>query len=211
MKHSYSSIKSYETCPFKYKLTRIEHLKEPSGPDAERGVAIHSEFENAILALPLLDSSRSWWLDYIDELKAKKAMPEYKFAITKNGSACDYASDNAVFRGIIDVLCINDKTATVSDWKTGKERDYSDQLKVYATVVFLIFPYVDKVITQIDYIDHNKHVPGVVFTRDQLPALCTDLDFRIETIVNDDIYAPNPNANCRWCHFRKDNGGPCKW
>ena len=211
MKYSYSGLKTYEQCAYKYKLTRIDKLKEPSGPAAERGTAIHSEFEKAILELPLLDESRIWWLDYINELKAKRAMPEYKFGITKNGTACDYSSDQAVFRGIIDVLCINDKTAFVSDWKTGKERDYSDQLKVYATVVFLVFPHVDNVITQIDYIDHNKHAPDKTYTRNQLTQLCSELDFRIEQIANDTLYIPNPSGLCKFCYFRKANGGPCKW
>ena len=40
MGHSNSSIKSYEQCPFKYKLTRIEHRQEPTGPAAERGTMI---------------------------------------------------------------------------------------------------------------------------------------------------------------------------
>jgi hypothetical protein len=30
-------------------------------------------------------------------------------------------------------------------------------------------------------------------------------------LENDDIFAPKPSYGCRWCHFRKSNGGPCQW
>ena len=45
MSYSYSAIKLYEQCPLKYKLTRIDHLVEPSGDAANRGKTIHAEIE----------------------------------------------------------------------------------------------------------------------------------------------------------------------
>ena len=51
--YSNSSIKTYEQCPYKYKLTRIDKLKEPTGDAAVRGTNIHTVFEKA-LATPTL-------------------------------------------------------------------------------------------------------------------------------------------------------------
>ena len=54
MSFSNSSIKTYEQCPFKYKLTRIDHLQEPAGEAADRGKRIHAEFENMLNGLGLI-------------------------------------------------------------------------------------------------------------------------------------------------------------
>ena len=42
-KFSNSSIKTYEQCPYKFKLTRVDGLVEPAGEAAERGKLIRSE------------------------------------------------------------------------------------------------------------------------------------------------------------------------
>ena len=31
----------------------------------------------------------------------------------------------------------------------------------------------------------------------------------VKPMFKDEIFAPLPSYMCRWCHFRKDNGGPC--
>ncbi len=90
MGFSHSSIKVYEQCPYKYKLTRIEHRKEPSGDAAERGKLIHSEFEHAITGLGILPNEHSFWLDYIQELAAKHTQCETEFAITRDWLPCDF-------------------------------------------------------------------------------------------------------------------------
>ena len=28
-------------------------------------------------------------------------------------------------------------------------------------------------------------------------------------LLTDTLFAPRPGPYCRWCHFRKENGGPC--
>jgi len=44
-----------------------------------------------------------------------------------------------------------------------------------------------------------------------LPGLQAWVTEKVMKIENDDIFAPNPSYACRWCHFRKNNGGPCQW
>ena len=63
MSFSNSSIKTYEQCPFKYKLTRIDGLSEPAGPAADRGKLIHAELENALIDLPVYSETTEYWED----------------------------------------------------------------------------------------------------------------------------------------------------
>ena len=84
---SHSSIKVYEDCPYKYRLTRIDGLKEPTGDAAQRGKDIHTIFEMAIDLQQTLDGTYEYWNDYIAELITKGAKSEVQFAITKIGRA----------------------------------------------------------------------------------------------------------------------------
>lgn len=211
MAFSNSSIKTYEECPYKYKLTRIEHRQEPTGPAAERGKMIHSEFENALVSLNLVPAEHEYWLDYIAELVAKKTRSEVEFAVTRDWSMCGFKDSHAWLRGILDAVYFDGARAHVLDWKTGKERDYGDQLKLYATVILACHPEVNEVTTEVCYIDLQKRQPQPTYKRSQLAELKEWMSERMRKIENDSIFAPNPSFGCKWCHFRKDNGGPCQW
>jgi CRISPR/Cas system-associated exonuclease Cas4 (RecB family) len=211
MSFSHSSISLYEQCPFKYKLTRIDKLQDVSGDAAERGKLLHTEFEQAILALPLLDVSREYWYDYVMVLKGKKAVPEMQFAITEDWVACDFNDANAWIRGIFDAVYFEDNKAHVLDWKSGKEREYGSQLKLYAAILLALYPSITHVTKEICYIDKNKRVSYGETSREELPTLKEWVQSRVSKINADKIYAPNPSWLCKWCTFRKDNGGPCQW
>ena len=76
---SHSSIKSYEECPYKYRLTRIDGLKEPTGDAAQRGKDIHTTFENAIDLKQTLLEPFEYWNDYVAELIAWGTKNHWKF------------------------------------------------------------------------------------------------------------------------------------
>ena len=211
MAYSNSSIKTYEDCPYKYKLTRIEHRQEPTGDAATRGKMIHAEFEDALINLNLIPDERKYWLPYLEELVAKKTRSEVEFAVTKDWQPCDFKAPEAWVRGIYDAVYFDGPKAHVLDWKTGKEREYSDQLKLYATIILASHPEVETVTTEICYIDLNKQSPYPEYKRSEFPILQAWLSARVGKLENDDIFAPKPSYGCRWCHFRKSNGGPCQW
>jgi CRISPR/Cas system-associated exonuclease Cas4 (RecB family) len=211
MSFSHSSISSYEKCPLKYKLTRIDRLEEPSGTAAERGTLIHAEFEGAIKGLTLVDTTRTWWIKYLEQLKGKNAQPEVQIGLTKDWQPCDFFSDQVHLRGVFDVIYFEDTWAHVLDWKTGKERDYTEQLKLYAAMIFAYYPSITRVSKEICYIDHDRRVSQGITERDEFESLKAWVDGRIDRIGNDKVYAPKPTYLCKWCHFRKDNGGPCIW
>lgn len=211
MQHSNSSIKVYEQCPFKFKLTRIDRLQEPSGDAANRGKQIHAEFETAIIGLPLIDPQYNYWLEYIDVLRTKATQVESKFAITREWSICNFDDPMAWIRGIYDAIYFENDSAHVLDWKTGKERDYADQLRLYATIILATNPSINRVSMEICYIDLEKRVSYGIVLRDHLDDLKKWLTERITKIESDTVFAPKPDYGCKWCHFRKSNGGPCIW
>jgi len=212
MAHSYSAVKLYEQCPARYKFNRIDRLPEPSGPAAERGTMIHSEIEEAIKGgLGLLSQEVIYLSPKISEWKDLKAASELKFAIDSDWNPVEYTSDTAMFRGIIDLYVEKDDVSTVLDFKTGKDRDYSDQVMVYASVILASKPHIQTVKLVIEFIDLKKSTEYAAVTRQQLNEMKVSLVDRLNTLKGDKIFAPNPSFLCKWCHYRKDNGGPCKW
>lgn len=213
MSYSYSAIKLYEQCPLKYKLTRIDHLVEPSGDAANRGKTIHAEIE-AILkgGLNLLSDDIKHLEEKLSNWIKVNGQSELPVGINDKWEPVAFDADDVMFRGIIDLFIKEqDGRATVLDFKTGKHRDYSDQVTVYSTVILSTMPDVDTVENVIEFIDLAKTDRYKPITRSDLPKLQLQLKGRITAIEKDKIYAPNPSVLCKWCHFRKSNGGPCKW
>lgn len=213
MSYSYSAIKLYEQCPLKYKLTRIDHLVEPSGDAANRGKTIHAEIE-AILkgGLNLLSDDIKHLEEKLSNWIKVNGQSELPVGINDKWEPVDFDAEDVMFRGIIDLFIKEESgRATVLDFKTGKHRDYSDQVSVYSTVILSTMPDVDTVENVIEFIDLAKTDKYKPITRSDLPRLQLQLKGRITAIEKDKIYAPNPSVLCKWCHFRKSNGGPCKW
>lgn len=212
MAHSYSGLKQFETCAAQYKFSRIDRLPQPTGPAAERGKMLHAEIESVLNGeLGLLSEEISYLEDYLAKLRDNGATPEVPFAIDRNWQEVDFKDPDAWLRGIIDLYATDGPKATILDWKSGKKRDYSDQVKVYATAVLSIHPSIQEIAPSIYFIDLKKEVTYSPIYSTDLPQLQRELKERLDAIDNEKIFAPNPSTNCRWCHYRKENGGPCRW
>lgn len=212
MAYSYSAVKLYEQCPSRYKFSRIDRLQEPSGDAATRGSLIHSEIEAIVKGeLPLVSDVVQYLVPQLNKWKLLNAQSEMQFAIDDKWNLVDYKDKDAWFRGVIDLYFEENDVATILDFKTGKERDYSDQVIVYAAVVLATKPHISRVNLAIEFLDSQKNVQYARITRDELGKYKDELTNRIDTINKDNIFAANPSGLCKFCHFRKSNGGPCKW
>ena len=212
MAYSYSAVKQYEQCPAQYKFNRIDRIPQPTGAAASRGTMIHSEIENIINgSLMLVSDEVQHLLPKIESWRNLKAVAEMKFSIDYDWNEVEYTDHTAWFRGVIDLYIEQDNTATVLDFKTGKDRDYSDQVQTYAAVILSTRPNIDVVDISIAFVDLKKTTKYKSISRSDLPDLKASLAVRIKTLEKDSIFAANPSGLCRFCHYRKDNGGPCKW
>lgn len=112
---------------------------------------------------------------------------------------------------------LDEETLRVRDWKTGKFREemneeYLEQLELYALTALLLHPHIQKVETELVYLDEGKIFKAPkVYTRADIPALKKLWEKRVTPMLKDKRFAPRPNNKCRWCHFSKSKGGPCKF
>ena len=72
---------------------------------------------------------------------------EIKLGITENLEACDFYAKDVWFRGIADLVILDDDLAWVVDYKTGKSAKYADkgQLELMALGVFAKYPQIKTV------------------------------------------------------------------
>lgn len=225
---SFSRYSDYKQCPAKFKYKHLEKLPEPGSEALDRGAAIHTMAEQYIKG-QLPPKVPPDLASFTDELKALrklyKATPhklvvEDQWAMTAQWTPTEWNNwalcwvriklDCAIFE--------TPKRLRVRDWKTGKLRqelyeDYLEQLELYALAALLLYPELEEVVPELDYLDLGVVHPQEprVYTRADIPRLKAMWEKRVAPMFKDKVFAPRPNDKCRWCHYRKENNGPCKY
>lgn len=194
MKHSATSMKTWENCPRLFKAKYIDKIIPwvPS-PASERGIKIHAELEEAVKT----GTEPEVWTPkgLVQKLHAVGATTEGELAVDENLHPVPYKSPKAWLRGIIDVRVVRKARALVVDWKTGKVRPDKIQADVYTTLIQAT-ENVEKVDFKLVYVDQEQVVD---LTRD------TKSPYRVkllaEKIEADRDYLPQPGWLCRFCDF----------
>ena len=213
---SFSRWNDYCRCPFLAKCKYVLKLKEPDNKYMARGSQIHKLAEDFALGkLKQLPPELAAFPDEFKKLRGLKPAIELQWAFTQTWQTTSWFGDDAWCRIKLDATVVKNGKRFVIDHKTGKVREeHAEQLELYAMGSFLVFPE-DEVEAQDWYLDLKKDDPnkigGADFTRDQLPSLQKDWERRVKPMLNDAIFLPKPNDMCRFCHFRKENSGPCKY
>lgn len=209
---SYSRYGLYEQCPFKARMLYIEKFKEPSSPALENGTAVHAEIERYLkLADERLPQSAIKLSAEYEELKARKPYVELEAAFNKDWQPVDWFAKDAWARIKIDALVKEDTHLFIVDHKTGRVRDsYEPQLELYALTGLLMFPSAETIDTALFFVDAGKRIDGQRYTREDLPTLLAKWTARVEPMLTDTEYAATPNQYCKYCHFRRSNGGDCQ-
>ena len=113
-----------------------------------------------------------------------------------------FADDSAWCRGIIDVKVLNGNRAFVADWKTGKVRVGSDQLKLFAAATLEHHPAINTVTTAYIWLGHNR-ISKETYRRSDLPAIWTHFMQKVARLENSyakDRWIPKPSGLCNgWC------------
>src|ERR1700731_1872691 len=231
---SFSRYSTYNQCPAKLKYTAVDKLKEPKAAAMERGTMIHSLAEGYIkgtlpakLPVELIKFEKEFKMLRKQYKKKVNAMVvEDSWAFCKDWSESTWNDwVNCYLRIKLDCAHHeNDTTLVITDWKTGKFREdsneeYCEQLELYALASLLLHDHIMTVLPRLVYLDHGVIYPRaekpLIFTRADIPRLKKLWEKRVKPMMTDTIFAPRPNRFCSWCHFRKDNaakgGGQCKY
>ena len=213
---SFSRYNDWATCAFRAKLKHLDKLKEPEGPALARGSQIHKLAEDyATGRLPKLPVELKLFKEEFTVLRAnrKRLLVEQQWALNVKWEPTGWFDRDAWVRIVIDVGSPDAKQTVLDliDHKTGKIREVSkEQLTLYAIAGFAQMPTLKLLNAKLWYLDAGEEITEQYKPAD-VPALKKKWEARVKPMLADTKFKPTPNEGCRWCHFRKGNGGPCKY
>ena len=201
---SFSRIKAFEQCPKQFYHTRVAKDYVESETEAMLyGSAFHKAAEAYIKDGESMPARFDYAVATLDSLKLKQGhkLCEYKFGLTENLEPCGFNDENVWFRGIADLIILDENSAWVVDYKTGKSARYADkgQLELMALTIFKHFPQVEKVRAGLLFVV-SKDLIKDVYMRDTEEILwgkwLTNYS-SMEQAFENDIWNPRPSGLCR--------------
>lgn len=202
---SFTSLSQFRNCPKQYQEVRVlKNFRDEKTEHAIWGDRVHKAVEVALLeGVPLPDSMNVWQgiIEQFRKVKGKLHV-ENQLALTEALQPCEWFAPDTWCRGIIDALWIDGVTAKAVDWKTGKRKPNSDQLALFALLVFHHHPEVQTVRTMFVWLKSGD-TDMEVFTRAQIPQLwqlfLTDVQ-RLNACMQSNTWVPRTSGLCsQWC------------
>lgn len=206
---SYSALTAFETCPWRYYLTKVsKQVTEPQGPELAEGNAVHKAIELHIKGQQWLPDKYKKLLPVVERVKQStgRISAERKFALTADYRETTYFGKDVWLRGVFDVEIVTDKEVTVIDWKNGKRKPDTDQLRLFAASAFKLYPYIQRVHTAYVWLK-PRQMDRETFEKEDVPPIMADFATRvrrIEIAAAENDYPKRPSGLCReWCPVGK--------
>ena len=220
---SYSSLKSFKTCPKKFFEIKVaRNFKEPEHTEATLyGKSFHTAAENFMRDGTELPPEFNFTKPHLSALRSLPGTKycEYEMGLTKELTPCGFRDSTVWCRGVTDLLIINEEKgiARVVDYKTSKSTKYADtsQLELMALMIFKHFPFIRKVKAGLLFVVANNFKPAdyeaaqeKIYWRQWMEDVR-----RLEVAHNLGVWNPSPSGLCRrhcvvtTCPHNGANGG----
>jgi len=206
---SYSSIKTFDQCPKKYfHLKIVKDVKDIPGEAADYGTAVHEAAELFIKDGTPIPEKFAYMRPIMEPLAAKKGTKhtELRLGVRKTDTGYEsttFFAKDVWWRGIVDLLIVNGKTAYMIDYKTGKSAKYADmkQLDLMAGAIFVHYPEVQKIKSALAFVVSNEF-PKKVHVREKLDQyfnVFNDQLDQLESAIDNGIWNAKTSPLCGWC------------
>ena len=206
---SYSKVNSFKQCPKKYYHMYVKKDVKDTGSVATRyGNLVHKAAEEYIKdgsELPKKYDFMQRTLDTFNNIKGDKHC-EIRLGVAKYDDVYEptkFFAKNVWYRGIANLLIINEDKAYLIDYKTGKSANYADtkQLDLLAGAVFINFPEVKKIKSALSFVVCKKFI-SKEHTADMYKAYINVFDElleRIEVAAKEDVWNAVESGLCKFC------------
>lgn len=202
---SFTGMNQFKTCPKQYAEVRVyKSVKEVMGAEADWGDKVHKSLEVAVRDKVPLPPEHTPYQPLVDMALSYpgQVIAEQDIALDIDLQRVDWGDKSAWLRGKIDLLQMRENAALVLDWKTGKVKPNSDQLRLFALMVFALYPAIQWVRTAFIWVKFRQRTIDQ-FTRDQAPMMWepfrADYKRLLHAVLNDQFPA-RPSGLCNgWC------------
>jgi predicted RecB family nuclease len=211
LSHSYSSIKLYENCPYRYFRQRIvKDVVDEGGEASKYGERIHQYLEYRLANDAVLPQEVAHYeplcLSVERIATGGELLIEKELVLTENLTPTGWFDADAWLRSKLDILVINGSLANVMDWKTGKRNADQFQMQLFAAQVFKHYPEVQSVRTSLVWLK-TMEMDTETYFRADVNAIWADVMKRIQRIhssLEHDNWPARPSGLCRFCPARHD-------
>ena len=202
---SFSSLTSFETCPRRYYHIKVaKDITDPPGDATAWGTVVHKHMEDRVALgtpLPAVISEYEKMAAMIADHPGKKLV-EQQLAVDKALQPTEWTSPTAWCRGIVDVGVLTAKHVVLLDWKTGKRKPQSDQLKLFAGLAFAHYPDVQVATTGCVWLKEGR-IDKAQFRRADSPVIWIAFEPRVQRLERayaENKFPPKPSGLCnKWC------------
>ena len=215
---SYSVLTAFETCPWRYYLTKIaKKIQEPQTEATLWGNAVHKAMELRITKGTPLPAEMSMYEPIAANVKARaaggKLEAEQKMALNANFAPVTWFAKDVWVRGITDFTITKKDKAFIGDWKTGKKDPASAQLKLTAAMTFAAKPYVNTIINAFIWLKGNETPTVETFNRGDTADIWQEFAPRVQRLEiahEENKFPKRPSGLCaKWCPVGKTNCEHC--
>lgn len=206
---SYSSLTKFETCPKQYYHVKVaKDVIETPGDATVWGSEVHKHLENRVKdGTPLPDAINAYekLAAPIAEKEGEKLV-EQQLCVNSALQPTGWFADDAWCRGVVDVGVLTGKRGVLLDWKTGKRKPDSTQLKLFAGLAFAHYPQLEVVVTGFVWLKEGA-VDRQSFKRAEAPMIWQEFVPRVkrlERAYEESRFPPKPSGLCgKWCPVPK--------
>lgn len=209
---SFSSLKTFQQCPRKYYHTKVaKDVVEPPTTATIYGTEAHLVAEEYIRDGKPLPGKFEYMQATLDQLNAipGEKYCEYEMGLREDLSACEFNDPNRWWRGIADLLIINEEKGLAHslDYKTSKNARYADtkQLDLVAAGIFAHFPKIKKVKSGLIFVVSKEFVKAdhyVEMVPKYMEKPRQDVA-RLEAAMDNGVWNPIQGPLCKFCAVKQ--------
>lgn len=202
---SFVFLSNEENCPHKAyrKYVARDLPSEPNTPELEHGIAVHKALERRItegtrlpediVGVDKITAGLDWLQRRGAVVKAELAL-----AIDATGKPLDFWDKSGWLRGKLDAVAVGDRTAMIFDWKTGKPREDTFELRLQALLLKGKFPQLETI--QGSYVWLRERRVGELHDLSDTERTMNSVRMQLAEIERrGNVWPKRPNPLCGWC------------
>jgi hypothetical protein len=199
-------LSAFDNCPWKgFRMYIAKDLAKTNDSKRDWGNTLHKAFSMYITRGRALPREAIKYAPTLAPLQAQKPFTELPLAVRRDGSPCGFFDDGVFVRGYGDVVMLRGPMALILDFKSGKKREDSAELRLHSMMLRAAHPELERVLGQYIWLQHvdmglspmgQQHdVSDTVATWAYVEQAMDE----IEHMLTNNHFPKQPNPLCGWC------------